>query len=60
MDSTGKFILVDDEETANRLIALGATLFSHQNRSYIFINDNQEIFSSTDQHKLLCTNKLFI
>lgn len=60
MDSTGKFILVTDAETANQLIASGASLFSKQNSNYIFLNDNQKLFNSINPNKLLYTNKLFI
>ena len=57
-----KFIIVQDESTANKLISSGFQLVSQVNGTYTFMNETQEKFNfaSIDNTKLHFTNILHI
>ncbi len=57
-----KFIIVQDEATANELIVSGFQLISHINGTYTFINvvPQHFNFSKVDAKKLAYTNTLAI
>jgi hypothetical protein len=55
-----KFIKTTDEETANKLIALGFKVVSHIGSVYTFLNEPPQnmIFESVDQTKMVYDSKL--
>jgi hypothetical protein len=57
-----KFIIVQDETTANTLIANGFQLISHMNGTYTFMNiaPKHFNFNAVDTKKLVYTNILAI
>jgi hypothetical protein len=57
-----KFIIVQDETTANKLIAQGFQLISHINNTYAFMNITPKHvnFSDIDTKKIAYTNILAI
>ena len=54
------FIKTTDEETANKLIALGFKLVSHIGNIYTFLNATSQglNFESVDKTKIVYDNKL--
>lgn len=57
-----KFIIVQDEATANKLLASGFQIVSHLNNTYTFMNQVPQnfSFSEIDKSKLAYTNILSI
>ena len=57
-----KFIIVQDEDTANKLVASGFQIVSKVNNTYTFMNQVPQHFSfdEVDKSKLAYTNILSI
>ena len=57
-----KFIIVQDEATANKLIASGFQVASHVNKTYTFINQAPKHFNfdGIDVKKMVYSNVLVI
>lgn len=57
-----KFIIVQDEATANKLVASGFQIVSHLNNTYTFMNQVPQHFNfdEVDKSKLAYTNILSI
>ena len=55
-----KFLKTTDDETANKLLALGFELVTHIGNMYTFlnVNPNQLKFDSVDKTKVAYDNKL--
>ena len=55
-----QFIKTTDNETANKLIALGFNLISHSGNVYTFLNEAPQKlnFDSVDKTKIVYDNKL--
>lgn len=55
-----KFIIVQDEATANKLVASGFQIVSHLNNTYTFMNQVPQHFNfdEVDKSKLAYTNIL--
>ena len=54
-----KFVLTQEETTANLLKANGFTLMKKEGKTYAFVNDGKLNFS-TEGHKLVYTNLLSV
>lgn len=60
--NNAKFIIVQDKDTANQLIASGFSLVSTTNGTYTFMNmvPKHFNFENIDVKKLVYTNMLFL
>ncbi len=55
----GKFIITQDESTADELEMLGCTLINYDNDTYIYLNDSDRMnFSQLEKGTYKFTNKI--
>lgn len=60
MNSMKKFIITQDEKTAEKLKNLGFNLFSKNNNTFIFENVSDKKSSIEDIGKIVFTNRVFL